>query len=105
MDKVSFSLPKNFSEKNEIISSYIKEITRRYPYTWQKDVDTLYHLLTAHGEEKLREAILRTAKYGLFGGSYVEAFLENSLELVPVSGKTSSSSLTFYESYVRGGEF
>ena len=103
----AFSMAKRekLLEKNEVISSYIKEIVRRYPYTWQKDVDTLYHLLTAHGEEKLKEAILKAAKYDLFGGSYVEAFLENSLELVPVSGKTSSSSLTFYESYVRGGEF
>ncbi|HID71869.1 MAG TPA: hypothetical protein EYP29_03885 [Thermoplasmata archaeon] len=90
-------------ERDEVISSYVKEISRRYPHTWQKDVDILYYLLTVHGERKLKEAILKTAGHELFGASYIEAFLENVIELSPLDGKISDSSLARYESYVRGG--
>ena len=52
----------------------------------------------------LMEFIKSPGVHNLYYTIYVEAFLENSLELVPVFGKTSDPSLTFYESYVRGGK-
>jgi transposase len=58
---------------------FLTELIHRRPRTWKGDVERLYHLLNASGEEALLRALQAALLRGLFGAEYVEDFCQEEV--------------------------
>lgn len=57
----------------------LTELRHRRPDRWTEDVDRLFELLTVHGDERVRDALIQTARAEAVGAEYVEAYLEGQV--------------------------
>ena len=57
----------------------LTELRHRRPELWTEEVDRLFELLTCHGDERLREALIASARAETVGAEYVEAYLEGQV--------------------------
>jgi transposase len=72
-------------ELGEAAIRYLTEIVHRRPRHWYDDVDRLHDILQRHGPEVLRHALEEGLKQQIFTASYIEGFLQRSLEFVEAS--------------------
>jgi hypothetical protein len=56
-------------------SWYMTELRHKRPDLWQEDVDRIFALLEAHGEERVRDALIAAAAAGTVGAEYLEALI------------------------------
>jgi transposase len=63
---------------------YLTEIVHRRPKHWFYDVDRLHDLLQSHGPEVLRRAFAEGLKEQVFSATFIERFLQHSLDLQEV---------------------
>jgi len=58
---------------------FLTELIHRRPHTWKGDVERLYDLLNASGENTLLGALQAALLRGLFGAEYVEDFCQEEV--------------------------
>jgi len=63
---------------------YLTEVVHRRPREWVRDVDRLYDILQAHGEQALRGAMQEAMSRDLFGAVYVEQALQRPISFPEV---------------------
>jgi hypothetical protein len=63
-------------ELGESAYGYLTEIVHRRPREWPQELDRLHAILQSHGPEVLRRAIEEGRKQQIFGGLYVEQYLQ-----------------------------
>ena len=63
-------------EGNPAAEWFMTELRHRRPDQWEEDVDALFYLLEMHGEEAVRNALIRAAHRRLVGAEYVAAILD-----------------------------